>query len=337
MARKVRTLPIMELKDHWNRPITHHKYRKEYESSSLSREIYTDPKFLSIGHVSPKSKSVLYADDKYLCRHISKDQSLLYFKSPFNAALFVFIFVSLILAPILTRKELMGVGVYIYYFYIFVICLGSLGYYLRKKEFILNRIDGTITFPGWLWMKNHTMPFSEVTFIRDEKFALLIIRPLHPLIMANINFSFDCFKDISSIVWYMDKNRPLPPGSAFDPYRQEDFDRRRIDGFPPPLYESYVPTPEPSREHEKEKMHYLKMDIGRKNDEIISRWYDSNLDTDWVLISIEDFFKENKDWGEYVNTLKFIFEDGTRVYYKNDRGSIMIPPDTMKYDFIGYF
>lgn len=34
----------------------------------------------------------------------------------------------------------------------------------------------------------------------------------------------------------MDKNRPLPPGQKFDAFRQEDFDRRREEGFPKPLY-----------------------------------------------------------------------------------------------------
>ncbi|WP_314286608.1 hypothetical protein [Capnocytophaga sputigena] len=46
----------------------------------------------------------------------------------------------------------------------------------------------------------------------------------------------------SFIVWYMDKNRPLPPGEAFDPYREKDFHRRKAEGFLPPLYKSNIPT-----------------------------------------------------------------------------------------------
>ena len=42
------------------------------------------------------------------------------------------------------------------------------------------------------------------------------------------------------------KNRPLPPGEAFDPYRKKDFQRRKAEGFPPPLYPSYIDTPEDS-------------------------------------------------------------------------------------------
>ena len=48
----------------------------------------------------------------------------------------------------------------------------------------------------------------------------------------------------SFYVWYMDRNRPLPPGSAFDEFRQADFERRKAEGFLPPLFKSIEPTPE---------------------------------------------------------------------------------------------
>ncbi len=35
---------------------------------------------------------------------------------------------------------------------------------MPKKEIILNRLDGTITFPGWMWNKNITMPFDDIKF-----------------------------------------------------------------------------------------------------------------------------------------------------------------------------
>jgi hypothetical protein len=36
----------------------------------------------------------------------------------------------------------------------------------------------------------------------------------------------------------MDRNRPLPHGTLFDPYREKDFLRRQAEGFPAPKYES---------------------------------------------------------------------------------------------------
>ncbi len=57
-------------------------------------------------------------------------------------------------------------------------------------------------------------------------------------------------------VWYMDKNRPLPPGDAFDTYREQDFARRKEEGFPPPLYKSKIPTPEATKEQQREREKY---------------------------------------------------------------------------------
>jgi len=47
----------------------------------------------------------------------------------------------------------------------------------------------------------------------------------------------NCYtRDWSFYVWYMDKNRPLPPGTALDPYRERDEERRKREGCPLPLY-----------------------------------------------------------------------------------------------------
>ncbi|CAA0172762.1 Probable transmembrane hypothetical protein [Tenacibaculum maritimum] len=54
----------------------------------------------------------------------------------------------------------------------------------------------------------------------------------------------------SFTVWYMDKNRPLPPGSAFDAYREQDYQRRKAAGFPKPLYPSKIATPEATKEQQ---------------------------------------------------------------------------------------
>ena len=51
----------------------------------------------------------------------------------------------------------------------------------------------------------------------------------------------------------MDKNRPLPPGTAFDPYREADFERRKAEGFPKPLYGSIIETPEATPEQQAER------------------------------------------------------------------------------------
>lgn len=49
---------------------------------------------------------------------------------------------------------------------------------------------------------------------------------------------FDACKTWSFLVWYMDRNRPLPSGTVFDRYREKDNKRREDEGFPKPLYPS---------------------------------------------------------------------------------------------------
>ena len=65
-------------------------------------------------------------------------------------------------------------------------------------------------------------------------------------------------ENLSFIVWYMDKNRPLPPDSIFDPYRNADFERRKAEGFSAPLYLSQIPTPEATLEQQQEREKYWK-------------------------------------------------------------------------------
>ena len=135
------------------------------------------------------------------------------------------------------------------------------GLTMPKQEAILNRIDGLITFDGFLWQDNITMPFSEVEFCYSTggedlqgAFQLQIMRPNKWVTFAIPIFSGkDCYEGMSFITWYMDKNRPLPPGELFDPYREADFQRRKAEGFPKPLYPSNIPTPEATPEQQAER------------------------------------------------------------------------------------
>ena len=136
-------------------------------------------------------------------------------------------------------------------------------YTMPKKEIIFDRMHGTITFPGWMWSKNITMPFDVIKFSYTTgganligAYQLQLIRP--DKVGSTLFFAFggdDCYQDLSLITWYMDKNRPLPPQKAFDPYREKDFLRRKKAAFQKPLYPSRIPTPEatPEQQAEREK------------------------------------------------------------------------------------
>ncbi|WP_062055661.1 hypothetical protein [Aquimarina longa] len=135
-------------------------------------------------------------------------------------------------------------------------------YYFRmpKKESILNRQDGLVTIPGFYYQPNSTMRFADALFSYSTggedamgAFKLQIIRPTKGYTFYFFSVGWGCYADISLITWYMDKNRPLPPGDAFDAYRQQDYERRKAEGFPKPLYPSTIPTPEATPEQQAER------------------------------------------------------------------------------------
>ena len=119
-----------------------------------------------------------------------------------------------------------------------------------KKILILDRFNGIITFPGFLYGKPITMPFEEVLAAVKGGYgvgmATLAILRKNKLTSTSYDFDlqYEPLKSWSFMVWYMDKNRPLPPGEIFDPYRQKDYERRKKEGFPKPLYQSWIATPE---------------------------------------------------------------------------------------------
>ena len=135
---------------------------------------------------------------------------------------------------------------------------------MPKKEVIFARLNGTITFPGFMWKKNITMPFDKIKFSYTSggpnvigAYQLVIVRP--DKAGSTLQFPFggvDCYTDLSLITWYMDKNRPLPPHTDLDPFRKKDFERRKKAKFKKPLYRSQIPTPEatPEQQAEREKI-----------------------------------------------------------------------------------
>ena len=117
-----------------------------------------------------------------------------------------------------------------------------------QKILILDRLNGIITFPGFLYGKAITMPFEEV--LAEVRGGYGAGSPTLALLHQNKLTAYSAILEStplqswSFMVWYMDKNRPLPPGKVFDPYRQKDYERRKKEGFPKPLYQSWIATPE---------------------------------------------------------------------------------------------
>ena len=125
-------------------------------------------------------------------------------------------------------------------------CFCILYYYKHpKKLLILDRLNGLVTYPGFLYSKPYTMSFSDVVakIVSSGGRASLVFYHYNGITGTSISAGdYIPIRNWSFIVWYMDKNRPLPPGEAFDPYRKKDFQRRKAEGFLPPLYKSNIPT-----------------------------------------------------------------------------------------------
>ncbi|MCO7184658.1 hypothetical protein NH341_04425 [Tenacibaculum sp. XPcli2-G] len=134
----------------------------------------------------------------------------------------------------------------------------------KHKELVLDRLNGTVSYPDSFYGKPLQGKFSELKAVisisgdidgapGDEKLKFVnTFRPRKIDILRTISYD-DPYQEWSLFVWYMDKNRPLPPGTAFDPYRQQDFERRKALGFPKPLYKSTIPTPEFTKEQQAER------------------------------------------------------------------------------------
>ena len=254
--------------DKFYRPITHQGYKSKKVEEGLKNSFHHVPKAIlrkgdeiwniAIENIG-KKRDFHFGDDKYLLRDSESKVVPIWGGGISLFGLIVFLW-----GEDLTNSKTWDTGMFFFIGTPLFFLLFFIFYFftMPKKEDILNRKDGTITFPGSFWGKNITMPFSNVIFHFSTggenaigAYMLQIVRPTNHTFRI-YSHGDDCYESISLIVWYMDKNRPLPPGTAFDASRDADFERRKAEGFPPPLYPSQVPTPEATKEQQKERDNY---------------------------------------------------------------------------------
>lgn len=212
-----------------------------------------------------------------------------------------------------------------------------------KKEIILDRENGLFTFPGFVWHKGYTIPFKDAVvgwvgiggISGALKMELVVDQPDRKLQGTNLYAHTDKYFEVWSFyVWYMDKNRPLPPGDAFDPYREKDFLRRKSEGFPPPIYKSYIPTPEATPEQQEEREQYWtdEQNTEKFEREEGSEWYDPKKHLDWQEAI---FYEPETDIPVANKYVKFIFKDGRIVYAQtNEEGSLFEPPESEYFEMV---
>ena len=134
----------------------------------------------------------------------------------------------------------------------------------KYKIFELNRLEGTVTYPDRFFNPPLKGKFKDLKVVISvsgnidgyvDREYLKFVNTFKPR-KLDVLYSFlgsDPYEEWSFMVWYMDKNRPLPPGTAFDAYRDKDFERRKANGFPKPLYLSNIDTLEFTEQQQKER------------------------------------------------------------------------------------
>lgn len=107
------------------------------------------------------------------------------------------------------------------------------GIFYPKRQFIFDRMKGLVTIPGQLYFPAATVPFEKVKPGVGGTFMGFV----HPYTRMVTSITEKYGVDVwSFFVLYMDKNWPLPRGTAFDSFREKDFLRRKSEGFPKPKY-----------------------------------------------------------------------------------------------------
>ena len=246
------------------RPITHTEYTRPKRSwwfaTYLAPQISEEPYFtLGTEKVEQEKSNFVHVTDNYLTRALSPKTGP---RIGGGIALVIIIYFSFVFY-MGGDWDIMATIIYIICCF-FVVFYTAYYFTMPEKEQIINRREGTITFTGFMWADNITMDFDNVritqgggmTGTSPTSYWLAVERPDRFGTRAPFNMGGAAlYGDLSFLTWYMDKNRPLPPGSAFDPYRKRDFERRKAEGFPPPKYASFVPTPEatPAQQAEREQ------------------------------------------------------------------------------------
>ncbi|PXV63757.1 hypothetical protein CLV62_1126 [Dysgonomonas alginatilytica] len=117
------------------------------------------------------------------------------------------------------------------------------------RKFIFNRENGTLTMRATVlnWIpRTITIPFEDArigvsgTPLAQSIGVMISGNKFWHIKITAIQDSTDWTNCMSFLVWYMDRNRPLPPGEDLDAYRQKDYERRKAEGFLKPLYKSTI-------------------------------------------------------------------------------------------------
>lgn len=187
-----------------------------------------------------------------------------------------------------------------------IICISMtlfLLFYSKKigdQFLIFNREEGTVKMPLGYHGVYEEFDFNKMEFYIGYGTAQMGARHLgirYPGNKKAHNIVAGCTDEnnASFLVWYMDKNRPLPPGDLFKQYRISDAKKFRDLGYPEPLYPMTKEIEELTKEFYKQ---VLNADI---SDEPI---YNGDPGTEPLHAVGFYTYRHSKDPGKGIPTLK---------------------------------
>ncbi len=313
------------------REITHedygytHLFRKEWkEELFVRKEIFNEG--LIVNNID---SSYIYIDDKYMVEDETRS-----IKSGFRFNLIAIIVLGIIIYcpnDNFFSEQAYALQIFIGWLFLTIFFL-VFSIYSPIYLYIYNRLDGTMTIPRRWGLGSCTMPFDKVRFaISTGQMGSSTLTVLGAKChFWNKNIGAIPENSMSIIVWYMDKNRPLPLGKAFDPYRKRDYECRKAEGFPDPLYPSHIITDEYKPELTIEAHHGKMINIETIGREAGSEWYNPQKHLGWTTIR---YIKDKQDISPLqYELIRYEFEDDRIIYARTTgNGEVARPPETEKF------
>lgn len=302
---------MIDIKKHYKvhsqiEPYTPKDWKKKYPEFLISE--LPGPAAIEKRDVQPGEKTVFdYADDEYIVVDRSSSvKEFVYWGGGFGL-IYLFSLFYLGIPKIIFED-----------FWIFIVdsllfglpslwCFALALWVPKEKKIIFDRMRGLVQLPGSFWDTNHLIRFKElhaVIAMRSRAGGLdlmacrnrsFVDKYLAGAILMPMGFGKP-LQAWSFWIWYMDRNRPLPPSEALDPYREKDYLRREKEGFPEPLHPSLIETPE----HNTDDFFYM----NKKNEKTLGSAGISFHNLKVRRGEIEDNEKkEQLDSSEYYNNL----------------------------------
>ncbi|MBU3025499.1 hypothetical protein, partial [Zobellia galactanivorans] len=231
---------MVKVKDYFNKKLTHTSYIKKRKKNAfwagyLPFEISETPMSKTLESVGKDSKKKYrVANHEVLVSEEPK------FLVPLIFSIIALFFLFRSIAVLITTNNWDMTEIFLFALSVLLLISCIVYYYtVPDKEMILNRRDGLVSFPAFTYGKPFTMAVEKLRIGYTSGASgspgparLIIIRPTKKQFGYMTNLGGSYLQELSFLIWYMDKNRPLPPGDAFDEYRKADYKRRKEEGFP---------------------------------------------------------------------------------------------------------